>query len=309
MAVIDLKPKPVALASPEDCSTWTADARAVLQLGARPWRAALQEVVLALQSFHQRSGADATVYAAAHAWTDAKNQPTTLVSLYFATEAAVSRDQLDAIGTPLRASTTGWTHDGVHAAPDYAFPILAVVGGAVHHLWTEHPEHGTVCTVLAARGPRARPEVWRHANSDPDKFVAGVAHARGAWNEAPDADRQLRDQLKLAFAHRVAEQVIEADGTVDDDERAFLERTFPPEQLEALWLDDPAERAELADRAERELRDRLGYHEKLGLLSTFYAACYADGKVAVQELMVLKNASNALGLDRAEVVQYLQRMW
>lgn len=249
------------------------------------------------------------MYVAAHAWTDAKNQPTTLVSLYFATDAAVNRDQLDALGTPLRASASGWTHDGVHAAPDYAFPVMAVVGGQVLHLWTDHPEHGPVCTGLGARGPRARPEVVKLAGASPERFVPALGHARGVWREEPDADRQLRDQLKFAFARRVAERVVEADGSVGDDERAFLERTFPADLLEALWLDDPAEREALAQRAEVELRDRLGYHEKLGLLSTFYAACYADGAVAVQELMVLKDACAALGLDRAEVVQYLQRMW
>ena len=53
----------------------------------------------------------------------------------------------------------------------------------------------------------------------------------------------------------------------------------------------------------------LGYHEKLGLLSTFFAACYADGKVAVQELRALREVSSALGLENADVVKYLQRLW
>ncbi len=103
--------------------------------------------------------------------------------------------------------------------------------------------------------------------------------------------------------------MIEADGRVVDDERAFVLRTFPAEELEARWLDDPAVRDPLAERAATELAHMLGYHEKLALLSTFFAACYADGQVAVQELRVLKEASEALGLDREEVVEYLRRMW
>ena len=125
----------------------------------------------------------------------------------------------------------------------------------------------------------------------------------------PHGDEQLRAQLKLAFAYRVAERVVEADGQVLDDERAFLMRTFPAEQLEELWLDDLGLRDQLAERAETELRDLIGYHEKVGLLSTFFAACLADGSIAVQELKVLKEASQTLGLDKTEVVNYLQKLW
>ena len=45
------------------------------------------------------------------------------------------------------------------------------------------------------------------------------------------------------------------------------------------------------------------------MLSIFYAACYADGRLEVRELRVLREAAEALGLGREEVMRYLERLW
>lgn len=304
-----LDPTPIALPLPEHCPTWTVEARSFFARGSRRWSDLVHTAVLALQNFHHVSKADACVYLAAHSWTDGDNRPGTLISLYFATQARIGRDALTALGRPLQASGQGWSDDGIHAAPDYAFPLLATDKGELVHVWMDaEGEHPYGCE-LTSRGAQARVvEVWFN-QADPERYVPHAHHRRGTWNHADDARVQHREQLKLAFAYRVAERVVEADGVVDADERAFLASTFDPAHMESLWLDDPALRETLARQAEVELADLLGYHEKLGLLSTFFGACYADGKVAVQELKVLKEAAQALGLDNTEVVNYLRRLW
>lgn len=304
---IQLESGRLGLASPDDCATWTGEARKLFRMGARSWRSVLEDPVRAMQHFHQLTSADVTLFVAAHPWTNADGMPTTLVSLYFGTDAAVNRDQLEALGKPLGG--TEWSHDGIHAAPDYAFPCMALSDGALYHLWSENEKHGAVTQLLSARAGRAKSSVMTKDNAEHSRFFPQARHVIGTFDVPMDGDRQLKEQLKIAFSYRVAERVIEADGRVDDDERAFLMKTFPPEILEELWLDDMALRDLLADRAETELRDMLGYHEKIGLLSTFFAACYADGSVVVQELKVLKEASAALGLDRTEVVTYLHKRW
>lgn len=299
----------LALAASEHCATWTADARPLFRMGARPWKDVLQAPVVALHLFHQLTGEPMTLFVACHAWTNQEHRPGTLVSLYFATDAAVSREQLETLGRPLTGLAGGWASDGIHAVPDYGFPVLQIQEGRLYHVWEREPDAPPFSTIVVARGPRARPERVTWDSGAPQRFLDDTRHAVGRIPTVHHGDRQLREQLKLAWAYRVAERVIEADGQILDDERAFLLRSFPPEQLEALWLDDLALRDQLAERAETELRDLIGYHEKLGLLSTFFGACYADGTLAVQELKVLKEASQALGLDRGEVVNYLQKLW
>lgn len=308
MSEMILENKPLALASPEHCMTWTAEARQLFQLGAVPYKRVLQTPVLALQNLHHASGgAELTMYLAAHPWTDRRGRPGSLVSLYVATDHAIAKAHIEALGRPLQG--TSWQSDGIHGVPEYAFPCLGMRDGQLLHLWVEDPDLGLVCTLLGAHGPRVKAEVYRFSDVSPDRFLDHAGHAKGSWALHEAGDRQLREQLKLAFAYRVAERVIEADGRIEDDERAFLARTFPDAQLAELWLDDVGLRDQLAEQAETELGAMLGYHEKLGLLSTFFGACYADGNVAVQELKVLRDASAALGLDRSEVAAYLQKLW
>ena len=309
MSYLALESESIPLARPEYCATWTTDAKTLFNRGIRSWVTVLQAPQLALQHFHHVSGADATVYVATHDWSDVDNRPGTLVSLYFATDAAISKADLGSLGRPLEQSDQGWSNDGIHAAPAQAFPLLSLRRGEIFHVWV-HDEEGTLTAHrLVSRGNRAKDEILCWGEAEHSAFIPSAKHAKGAWTAPHDAERQHRDQLKLAFAYKIAERVVEADGVVDDDERAFLVRTFPPEQLEELWLDDPALRDTLASQAETELKDQLGYHEKLGLLSSFFAACYADGRVQVQELQVLRDASLALGLDKSEVVTYLRKLW
>jgi uncharacterized tellurite resistance protein B-like protein len=299
----------IALPFPKTCATWTTEAHQLLSKGTRRWHTVLQTPILALQNLHQASGADATLFVGLHPWTDADGRPGTLISLYFATDARISKQHLSALGRPLEIAGQGWSDDGIHGAPDHAFPVVAMHKGELHYVWSDDDDDNPFVYEVSGTGLRARVEAVLFTKAVPGRFFEHAKHSRGRWAQPEDARIQHKEQLKMAFAYRVAERVVEADGVVDADELAFLKRTFQADQMEALWLDDPALRDTLARQAEVELADMLGYHEKLGLLSTFFGACYADGKVQVQELKVLKEAAGALGLDNADVVSYLRRLW
>ena len=309
MSYLMLESKRIALPYPESCATWTVEARALFGRGQRRWDDVLNTAVLALQNFHHVSQADAALFIAAHAWVDADSRPGTLVSMYFATDARITRDDLDALERPIAASGQGWSNDGIHSAPDYAFPCLASEAGQLFHVWMDGDEEQPIGFELTPRGNQARVSRIVFNQAEADRFVPHAKHRRAVWREPDGVQTQHKEQLKLAFAYQVAERVVEADGVVDDDEMAFLKNTFDADHMESLWLDDPALRETLARQAETDLAGMLGYHEKLGLLSTFFGACHADGRVAVQELKVLRDAATSLGLDNSEVVNYLQRLW
>ena len=107
----------------------------------------------------------------------------------------------------------------------------------------------------------------------------------------------------------VARAIIAADGEVDSDEVAFVERNFPQADLMQLDLLDPAEVDRVAEDAMDKLADAMAYHEKLALLELFYGSCKADGTVVAPELRVLHQATMALGMDRKDVGIQLQRLW
>ena len=309
MSYLLLESYALNLASPEHCMVWSGEAKALFGGGANPWKTVVQGAQLALQNFHHRSSADATLYVAVHAFTSAAGRSGSLISFYFATDARTERSAIEAFGGPLVAANAGWTHDGVHPAPEHAFPCLALRHGEIHQVWQEDGTEEPFTCLVSGRGLHAKVHSYPFGHVEHRWLPVGVKHAVGRWS-TPDRDKQhLREQLKLAFAYRIAERVVNADGVVDDNEVAFMKRSFPDDQLEQYWLDDPQLRAAMARQAEAELAGLLGYHEKLGLLSTFYGACYADGSIAVQELMVLKEACRVLGLENQEVVKYLQRFW
>jgi len=96
---------------------------------------------------------------------------------------------------------------------------------------------------------------------------------------------------------------------VTEDEQQFLAQAFPHDEREELWLADQEELAQQFAYAEVELPALLSHHEKLAMLSTFYAACAADGEVHPDELRVLKHACATLGLEDRDVESKLQQLW
>lgn len=306
---IALEPDVVSLPRTDATVVWSAAANDVFRKGARPFREVQQTLALALQAFHTRSDADAAVWIAAQPWTDAQKRASTLVSVHFGTDAPVQPDVLWAFEGPLVAAGTRWSRDGIHPLPDTAEPTLAIHRGRLVQLWVQDDAGVVVHASVVAAGNRARIQHRRMADARPEHFVEWVKHALCEYQQRAAAAQRHRDALKLAFAMSVAERVVKADGVVDEQELAFLARAFPRERIEELWLDDKRLRRDLEVQARKELPSLLGYHEKLALLSTFFAACYADGRLEVRELEVLREASAQLGLQREDVVAHLKRLW
>jgi uncharacterized tellurite resistance protein B-like protein len=88
-----------------------------------------------------------------------------------------------------------------------------------------------------------------------------------------------------------------------------MSSVFPDDLMARLGLEDDAACDEYLQAAYEELPALLGYHDKLGLIGLFFSACYSDGSLDAREMRVLKEAGEALGLTREEVVKYLRRFW
>lgn len=107
------------------------------------------------------------------------------------------------------------------------------------------------------------------------------------------------DGLQLAFAIRVAQQIVHADGVLDRHELDLLSRTFPIPMLAAAGLTDGRGALlpgyEEAWRvAQRELPRVLTLTEKLDLVTLFHRTCLVDGELHPAELAVLRRAAAAL---------------
>ena len=114
-----------------------------------------------------------------------------------------------------------------------------------------------------------------------------------------------KDRLKVAFAIKISEMIVKADGVIQPSEKEFLEEAFPAEMLAALGLEDPAEYETLRNLALDELPDLLDREEKLMLVGLFLAVCESDSEIDVRELEVLALAADQLGLPFEDVIGYL----
>jgi len=306
---IALSTQRITLPKSDACATFSVEARTVFQGGRQPWKAVVNPAALALQHFKSVTGYDAAVWVDHQPWTDADGMVGSLITLYFATDGTLSREDLSALGEPVMKADGGWSADGIHPRSQSAFPCMAMWRDELHQVWLRDEGQAPYCVSLQPKGHRVNRYRTDFDSASPRDFVPHIAHAVARFDAPDSAAAHHKVQLKMAFALQTAERVVEADGVVDDDEVAFLARTFPEEDVKRLWLDDVALRDTLARQASEELKEILGYHEKLALLSTFFAACYSDGRLEVRELRVLKEASAALGLQSEDVVNYLQKLW
>lgn len=293
------------LPTTRECVAFSADSKVVMA-GPGAWRDLQQLIALALQTFSAAADATAACWLDDQAYTDAEGARKTLITAYFGTDAAVSREHLASFGVPFLRDGH-WSDDGVHRWPDAAFPTLAIRESQLWQLWDDDGSEAGVFAIsgIGARVSRVRRRFSQLADKD---FLAGVRHAVAIVPRVdPERHRQKR-QLSTAFALATVRRIVDADGVVSDSEKEFLANLFTAEELAALWLDDDAMVDALARDAVKLLAPLLGHHEKLALLSLFYAASYADGRVEVRELKVLKEAAATLGLDPREVVAQLKRI-
>jgi len=121
------------------------------------------------------------------------------------------------------------------------------------------------------------------------------------------------DQLKLAFAYSIVEEIVDADAHVDEAESRYLAEVFPSITLESCgFLDEggklnDAYRGAVAKSLEV-LSGSLSLKQKFELIGMFMGASLADGEFHHEEGNVMIWASRLLGISTAELDQHLENM-
>ena len=307
-ATLTLAPD-IPLPLSDTCATWCTDARRALAEGADGFQRLLTNVACGLTALHDASDADAAAWIWDHPWRTPRDFDTSILTVFVATDSAATREHLQAFEDGLAESKAGWLSSGVRQRPGDAMPLLATFTGQLFHTWQDRDGDQAEYMVLRRDGERIARVTVRPGNADLDLFLADIAHAVGEGaRTGPRATAEL-ERLKIAFALRVAKRIVAADGIVDPEELSFLSEAFPPAIIEVHGLATQRALEQAANEAEACLKSRLGYHEKLALLNTFYASCAADGHIDVAEVKVLREAAATLGLSHGEVVSYLARVW
>lgn len=292
----------ITLPISREALTFSVDVRRLA--GEDPWRweGVLRLGGMALTSGF-KAGAKASVWVACLPWTDRKHVKTEVLTLSLISDQALSRDQVGALCRPVLRSGRGWSLDGVVGLPTDAFPVLAALP-EIHRLWRRDAQ-GSYRLAIPTLGPPS--ETVRLGPDEPPDGPEEFGDALADTGTDPGI-RFERDRLKLAFATRVAREIVRADGVMDDREESYLSTHFGAEALAPFGLDDEEKFAAALEEADRKLPVLLGHHEKLALLSGFFAACWADGNVDVRELLALREASAVLGLQPQEVAGYLLKV-
>jgi uncharacterized tellurite resistance protein B-like protein len=121
------------------------------------------------------------------------------------------------------------------------------------------------------------------------------------------------EQLKLAFAYSIVEEIVDADQNVNDAERRYLSEVFPAITLESCgFVDEDGKlnddyRAAVA-RSLEVLSGALTLHQKFELIDLFMGASLADGEFHHEEGNVMIWASRLLGLSTAELDGHLSSL-
>ncbi len=121
------------------------------------------------------------------------------------------------------------------------------------------------------------------------------------------------DQMKLAFAVWIAKMIAEANGVLDLAEIRVLTTRFPNDLLRSFYLvDEMANPTATFQKMSREaiavLPDALTLEEKLELVTVFHEVCMADEELSQAELLVLREASEALGVPVRDLSQHLSML-
>ncbi|MCO4743764.1 MAG: hypothetical protein KC912_03175 [Proteobacteria bacterium] len=292
----------VTLPLSREALTFSVDVRRLA--GEDPWRweGVLRLAGRALDS-GAKAGANASAWVACLPWTDRKHEKTEILTLSVVTDAALTRQQVGALSRPVLSARRGWSLDGVVTLPAEAFPVMVSLP-EVHRTWRRDYD-GTHRIAIPALGPPSRTErlTEDHGPDGPEEYGNVIAETG-----TDPGIRSDRERLKLAFATQVARSITQSDGVLDDREDAYMTENFGPDKLAVYGLDDDAKLAAAAAEADKRLNEMLGHHEKLALLSGFFAACWADGNVDVRELRALREASAVLGLHPQEVAGYLLKV-
>lgn len=270
------------------------------------WLHLMRVFSASLEAFSVSVGSDALCCVELSVGWDRKKRPATILAVYFSTDGLVTREAMAALEPALAGSGLPWSVDGVLRRSRAARPILATNEGALVQIWQDF--EGEFVTSSVSFGQSAGWALHHLSTGSEDDFLPGLRHASCRLARRHDSERHALERLKVGFGYAVAHEIIEADGVIEASEIRFVDENFPPAMLCRFGINDE-NYLEVRAEAEPVLAAELGHHEKLALLSLFYSACYADGRIELSELTALRSAAEAIGLERGEVAAYLQRLW
>lgn len=294
----------IAVPTNPNCILFAAPAVVAMQKG---WLALQRRAWSALEQFYSQSGIDCVACFGRRAWLDRRNQAVDQVTLMFVVDGPASSDDLLKLEHAVRGLDHTWSEGSMESIPPDAFPSLCVKSGKMYQLWSTIDGQPRVLRldqvdgrlVIAGQGP---------GDVGPADFLPYVRHVTAARRKVRDEDYRM-ERMRIAFAHHFAQRIIESDGVITGDEREFMARVFPSDVMQAMGMDSHEARKAALDEALAELPVSLGHHDKLAMIGLFFSVCHSDGSLATAEMRELKEAASVLGLEGAEVVGYLRRLW
>ncbi len=288
---------------------FAADASVVFDR--RPWRRVAELALGPLQSLHL---ACRLPVAAGFGWRvalDRRNRRKVQITLYFVVDGPLAPQHLDGLERTLSHNAVPWTNGQVERVPPNGVLVWLAADGIMS--WLVHPS-GEAYSARAMRwgkvDGRDAVQLFDVDLTVPaaDDVPADVPWAVGLPPAADAVDTEV-ERMRFAFARAFARRIVEADGVVQTGEQRFMDQVFAPDLVHRLGLSTPSDEQACFDAALRELPHRLGHHDKLALIGLFFSACCSDGGLDAREMRALKEAADALGVERDRVVKYLQRFW
>ena len=119
------------------------------------------------------------------------------------------------------------------------------------------------------------------------------------------------DELKLAFGYHLVQQIIGSDGVMSDDERWFVERTFPAALLDASGF--RSEDGRFTGRWQAALGEallqlpELPVADRVALIDTLFDAAVADSAFLNIEAETVRRAARLLALGEAQIGELMAR--
>lgn len=276
-------------------------------LQGRTW-ADIQRMAYRVSSlFHEASRLPCVIGVSWRVALDRANQRRRQVTVYFVFDGPATATHLDLLDEAMTAEQRGFGAGSIERVPANGVPALLRQSGEAFRVLERAGRDLRFRRVELVDGLVRATEVREAGATDDDRAseypaVVGIRPPYG------DVERET-ERMRLSFALHFATRIVEADGVVRPGEHEFMAGVFPPALLDRLGLDQESARHEYFEAAREQLAGRLGHHDKLGLISLFFSACYADGSLDAREMRVLREAGEILGLDRQAVVKYLRRFW
>ena len=258
--------------------------------------------------FHAQSGLAILVGLSWRVALDRRNRRHTQVTFYFVFDGPATANHLDTLDAAMEREGLGFGAGSIERVPANGIPTVILARGSASRVLRADDGTPPIFRKLVMEDTHVKPvSIPMHRALEAD-YAGELPAVIGVPAPYGDAERET-ERMRLAFARHFSTRIVEADGVVRSDEKAFMDEMFPMDLIERLGLADAAVQAEYLEAACANLAGRLGHHDKLALIGLFFSACFADGSLDAREMRVLKEAGDQLGLKREEVVKYLRRFW